>query len=129
LRSLYDFLFKNISHHGSFQGFHGRQLCGANKWDGLDGWDLCVGLLYEHRFAMLINVYFWALPPPPPPNSGNPLFPTNKNDVLHDNKILMMIISVAMIILMAISVIFMIMMTKITENLQIILLILIHTFI
>ena len=24
--------------------------------DGLDGygWDLCVGLLYEHRFAMLI---------------------------------------------------------------------------
>ena len=22
-------------------------------WDGLDGWDLCVGLLYEHRFAML----------------------------------------------------------------------------
>ena len=23
-------------------------------WDGL-GWDLCVGLLYEHRFAMLIT--------------------------------------------------------------------------
>ena len=24
------------------------------KWDGLDWvWDLCVGLLYEHRFAML----------------------------------------------------------------------------
>ena len=22
-------------------------------WDGL-GWDLCVGLLYEHRFAVLI---------------------------------------------------------------------------
>ena len=21
--------------------------------DGLDGWDLCVGLLYEHRFAVL----------------------------------------------------------------------------
>ena len=28
------------------------------KWIGLDwvwvGWDLCVGLLYEHRFAVLI---------------------------------------------------------------------------
>ena len=28
------------------------------KWIGLDwvwvGWDLCVGLLYEHRFAMLL---------------------------------------------------------------------------
>ena len=23
-------------------------------WDGLDGWDLCAGLFYEHRFAMLI---------------------------------------------------------------------------
>ena len=23
-------------------------------WDGM-GWDLCAGLLYEHRFAMLIN--------------------------------------------------------------------------
>ena len=23
-------------------------------WDGLDGLDLCAGLLYEHRFAMLI---------------------------------------------------------------------------
>ena len=23
--------------------------------DGLDGWDLCAGLLYEHRFAMLIK--------------------------------------------------------------------------
>ena len=22
--------------------------------DGLDGWDLCAGLFYEHRFAMLI---------------------------------------------------------------------------
>ena len=21
------------------------------------GWDLCVGLLYEHRFAVLINMY------------------------------------------------------------------------
>ena len=25
-------------------------------WDGLDGWDLCVGLFYEHRFAMLIKL-------------------------------------------------------------------------
>ena len=26
-------------------------------WMGMDGygWDLCVGLLYEHRFAMLIT--------------------------------------------------------------------------
>ena len=24
-------------------------------WDGSDGWDLCAGLFYEHRFAMLIN--------------------------------------------------------------------------
>ena len=31
LRSSYHLLFKNISHHGSFQGFHGRELCGANK--------------------------------------------------------------------------------------------------
>ena len=22
-------------------------------WDWMDGWDLCVGLLYEHRFAVL----------------------------------------------------------------------------
>ena len=59
LRSLYDFLSKNISHHGSFQGFHGREICGANKWDWVwvwVGWDLCVGLLYEHRFAVLIKV-------------------------------------------------------------------------
>ena len=53
LRSSYNFLFKNISHHGSFKGFTARELCGANKWDGFDGWDLCVGLFYEHRFAML----------------------------------------------------------------------------
>ena len=25
--------------------------------DGLDGWDLCAGLLYEHRFAMLIRLF------------------------------------------------------------------------
>jgi len=55
LRSLYDFLFKNISHHGSF-------LLLSYKWIGLGmgwvGWDLCVGLLYEHRFAVLIiNIY------------------------------------------------------------------------
>ena len=43
LISLYHLLFKNISHHGSFQGFTARELCGANKWmDGLDGF-LCVG--------------------------------------------------------------------------------------
>ena len=24
-------------------------------WDGM-GWDLCAGLFYEHRFAMLIKV-------------------------------------------------------------------------
>jgi len=27
-------------------------ISGMDGWDGL-GWDLCVGLLYEHRFAML----------------------------------------------------------------------------
>ena len=29
-------------------------------WDGYGmgmGWDLCVGLFYEHRFAMLISTY------------------------------------------------------------------------
>ena len=31
LRSLYHLLFKNISHHGSFQGFSGRKLCGSNN--------------------------------------------------------------------------------------------------
>ena len=34
LRSLYHFLFKNISHHGSFQVFTAPELCGANKWIG-----------------------------------------------------------------------------------------------
>ena len=31
--------------------------------DGLDGygWDLCVGLLYEHRFAMLIRAVWLEL--------------------------------------------------------------------
>ena len=30
--------FKNISYHGSFQGFPAPELCDANKWDGwLDG--------------------------------------------------------------------------------------------
>ena len=47
MRSLYDFLFKNISHHGSF-------LLQSYKWDGWV-WDLCAGLLYEHRLAMLIS--------------------------------------------------------------------------
>merc|ERR1711947_53524 len=53
LRSLYDFLFKNISHHGSFllQSYKWMGL----GWIGLDG-NLCVGLFYEHRFAMLINI-------------------------------------------------------------------------
>jgi len=37
LMSSYHLVFKNISHHESFQGFHGRELCGANKWDGM-GW-------------------------------------------------------------------------------------------
>ena len=56
LISLHHLLFKNMSHHGSFQGFHGRELCGANKWVGIGyGLDLCVGLLYEHRFAVLIK--------------------------------------------------------------------------
>ena len=27
------------------------------------GWDLCAGLLYEHRFAMLIMVIVVAIPP------------------------------------------------------------------
>ena len=59
LRSSYHLVFKNISHHGSFQGFHGRELCGANKWMGWVGSDglLCVGLLHEHRFAVLITVF------------------------------------------------------------------------
>ena len=37
LRSSYHLLFKNILHHGSFQGFSAPELCGANKWDGM-GW-------------------------------------------------------------------------------------------
>ena len=37
LRSSCHLVFKNISNHESFQGFHGRDLCGANKWDGM-GW-------------------------------------------------------------------------------------------
>ena len=43
-----------------------RELCGANKWMGsthwvgigigMDlGWDLYVGLLYEHRFVVLVT--------------------------------------------------------------------------
>merc|ERR1712105_244291 len=50
LRSLYDFLFKNISHHGSFLPL-------SYKWMGM-GWDLCAGLFNEHRFAMLIMLHF-----------------------------------------------------------------------
>ena len=38
LRSSYHLPFKNISYHGSFQGFPAPELCDANKWDGwLDG--------------------------------------------------------------------------------------------
>ena len=48
MRSLYDFLFKNISHHGSFLLLSYKWMDWV--WDGLD---LCAGLLYEHRFAML----------------------------------------------------------------------------
>ena len=53
---------KNMSHHGSFQGFTARELCGANKWIGLGwmAWDLCVGWLYEHCFAVLITP-LWRL--------------------------------------------------------------------
>ena len=29
-------------------------------WDGL-GWDLCAGLFYEHRFAMLIIAWQWGI--------------------------------------------------------------------
>ena len=59
LRSSSHFLFKNISHHGYFQGFSARELCGANKWVGigLDG-NLCVGPLFEHHFAVLIRLFF-----------------------------------------------------------------------
>ena len=34
LISLHHQLFKNISHHGYFQGFTAQELCGANKWMG-----------------------------------------------------------------------------------------------
>ena len=51
LRSLYDFLFKNISHHGSFLPLSYKWMDGSGS--GI-GWDLCAGLFYEHRFAMLI---------------------------------------------------------------------------
>ena len=43
MRSLYDFLFKNISHHGSFQGFPAPELYvdgwmdGSGSGIGLDG--------------------------------------------------------------------------------------------
>ena len=37
LISLHHQLFKNISHHGYFQGFTAQELCGANKWMGWDG--------------------------------------------------------------------------------------------
>ena len=52
LRSLYDFLFKIISHHGSFLL---QSYMWMDGWDALDGWDPCVGLFYEyeHRFAVL----------------------------------------------------------------------------
>ena len=30
-----------------------RAISGWDGWDGLDGLDLCAGLFYEHRFAML----------------------------------------------------------------------------
>ena len=45
LRSSYHLVFKNISHHGSFQGFHDRELCGANKWDGWDGLGSLCGVI------------------------------------------------------------------------------------
>merc|ERR1711974_428101 len=40
-----------------FSGFScSRAICGLD-WMGMGwvGWDLCVGLLYEHRFAVLIS--------------------------------------------------------------------------
>ena len=46
---------KNISHYGAFLPL-------SYKWDGMGwvGWDLCAGLFYEHRFAMLIT-NLWIL--------------------------------------------------------------------
>merc|ERR1711895_301605 len=38
-----------------FSGFSCSRAISGLDWIGWDGWDLCVGLLYEHRFAVLIN--------------------------------------------------------------------------
>ena len=70
LRSSYHLLFKNISHHGSFQGFSGRKLCGANNqfdfadfallnmgWVGWGG-NLCVHQFYR-ALSVIINVIVW----------------------------------------------------------------------
>ena len=40
-----------------FSGFSCSRAISGLGWDGygMVGWDLCVGLLYEHRFAVLIT--------------------------------------------------------------------------
>ena len=38
-----------------YSPYIGAEMLRSYKWDGSgSGWDLCVGLLYEHRFAVLI---------------------------------------------------------------------------
>ena len=44
-------------HHISGQNCSGA----ISGWMGRDGLDLCVGLLYEHRFAVLINIHIHSV--------------------------------------------------------------------
>ena len=42
-----------------YSPYIGAEMLRSYKWDGSgsgSGWDLCVGLLYEHRFAVLIII-------------------------------------------------------------------------
>ena len=54
LRSLYDILFQKYITSWVFSGFSCSRAISGLGWIGM-GWDLCVGLLYEHRFAVLIR--------------------------------------------------------------------------
>ena len=54
---VFEFVYLGVRHVGSL--FLRFLYDCTNGWDGSGiGWDLCVGLLYEHRFAVLINESF-----------------------------------------------------------------------
>ena len=58
LISLHHQLFKDISHHGYFQGFTARELCSANKWMGWDG--MCGAIIWAplcgaNNIARIVN--------------------------------------------------------------------------